>query len=217
MIWTEDNPYIGIIVFMAVNIIMVPLFIPGTIFAILGAYIYGMIYGKTAGYFIDLIVIVISNTLGGYMAFLASRWLFYDCLSGVMHRYKYMRAMNRSVAKHGFKLMILFRNCPIVPYNCFNYLVAVTDMTHRQYFWGTFLGMIPLKAIEVFIFINLTVDIASIIEGEYELGTGYTIILIIGIVMAIILIIILIVLTRRELHNELRLAATRSLESINLV
>ena len=61
----------------------------------------------------------------------------------------------------------------------------------------------PLKAIEIFIFINLTVDIAKIVEGEYELGSIYQILLIVGAVMAVGLIILIGVITKRELNKEL--------------
>jgi len=63
--------------------------------------------------------------------------------------------------------------------------------------------MMPLKAIEIFIFINLTVDIAKIVEGEYELGSIYKILLIVGAVMAVGLIILIGVITKRELNKEL--------------
>lgn len=72
--------------------------------------------------------------------------------------------------------------------------------------------MMPLKAIEIFIFINLTVDIAKIVEGEYELGSIYQILLIVGAVMAVGLIILIGVITKRELDKELHLTRSRERE-----
>lgn len=201
--WVEGHPVLGYCTFMLVNIALVPLLIPGTVLAILGSYIYGLIYGITAGFFIILTLVIISNTIGGYIAFLVSRGLFYECLQPTFHRSRYMRAMNKGISHNGFKIILLFRLCPIVPYNIFNYVSALTDVTHRQYFWATLLGMAPIKAIEVLIFINLTVDVAKILEGDYELGLGYKIMLIIGAVMAVGLIILMGVLTKRELNKEL--------------
>jgi uncharacterized membrane protein YdjX (TVP38/TMEM64 family) len=130
MEWIEDNPVLGYFIFMIFNIILVPLMIPGTLLAILGSYIYGLIYGKLIGYFIIYSIVVISNTIGGYLAFLVSRGLFYECLKPTFVHYKYLRAMNKGISHHGFKIITLFRLCPIVPYNVFNYVSALTDVTH---------------------------------------------------------------------------------------
>lgn len=203
MEWVEENALIGYFIFMVLNIILVPLMIPGTLLAILGSYIYGMLYGKILGFFIIYTIVIISNTIGGYFAFLMSRSLFYECLKPTFTRYKYLRAMNRGIAHNGFKIITLCRLCPVVPYNVFNYVSALTDVTHSQFFWGTLFGMIPLKAIEVLIFINLTVDLANIIEGKYELGSTYRILLIVGGVMAVGLIIWIGYITKKELDKEL--------------
>jgi len=131
MEWVQNHPFLGYFTFMFVNIAVVPLLIPGTLLAILGSYIYGLLYGKAAGYFVILSLVIISNTIGGYLAFLVSRGLFYECLYPTFHRYKYLRAMNKGIAHHGFKIITLFRLCPVVPYNVFNYVSALTDVTHR--------------------------------------------------------------------------------------
>jgi len=72
--------------------------------------------------------------------------------------------------------------------------------------------MTPIKAIEVFLFINITVDLAEIIEGHYELGTGYKVLLIIGGVMAVGLIILIGLITKKELDKEVLEVQRRSLE-----
>lgn len=59
--------------------------------------------------------------------------------------------------------------------------------------------MAPLKAIELVLFINVTVDLAAIVEGDYDLGMGYKILMIVGIIMAIFIMIVIGVITKREL------------------
>ncbi len=95
--WVEGHPLIGIFGFLFVNTILVPLLIPGTLLAIIGSFIYGMIYGKLAGFFIIFVIVVIANTAGGYLAFLNSRYLFYNSLKPIMMRYRYLRGMNRGL------------------------------------------------------------------------------------------------------------------------
>ncbi|CDW87567.1 UNKNOWN [Stylonychia lemnae] len=210
--WIETHQIMGVFVFLIVNIIIVPLMIPGTILAILGSYIYAIIYGKVLGYFVIYFLVVISNTIGAFLSFIISRGLFYECLSPYLHNYRYLRAMNRGIKKHGFKFIFLIRMCPVVPYNVFNYVSAVTDVNLKQYFWGTLFGMMPLKAIEIFIFINITVDISKIIEGKYKLGSIYEIVLIVGVVMAIGLIILIGYVTKKELDKEIQLTRSRERE-----
>ena len=209
MDWVESHPIAGIVTFILVNTLLVPLLIPGTLLAILGSFVYGFIYGKLIGYVIIICIVSVANTLGGYLAFLLSRYLFRRSLEPVMLSYKYLRGLDYAFGHHGFKLIILFRLCPVVPYNVFNYVSAVTKVSHRQFFWGSFLGMLPLKAIELVIFINLAVDIANVVEGNYDLGPAYKYLTIFGVVFAIFLIIIIGYVTKKELDNEVMMHRTR--------
>lgn len=95
MDWVEHHALLGMVAYLTLNTLIVPFLIPGTLFAILGSYIYGMIYGKIIGFFIVFVIVVIANTLGGYLAFMVSRYLFYNCIKPLMLRRRYLRGMNR--------------------------------------------------------------------------------------------------------------------------
>jgi len=219
MEWVKDHAVLGVFAFVLVNVLLVPLLIPGTLLAILGSYVYGLLYGKLLGFLLVFALVVVSNTVGGYLAFLVARGLFHECLQPAFNRHRYLRAMNKGVSRNGFKIVALFRMCPVVPYNVFNYAAALTDVTHAQFFWGSLCGMAPMKGAEVLIFVDLSVDLASIIEGRYELGQGYRIMLIVGGVMAVGLIALIVCLTKKELDKEVaevrRISLERQVQELN--
>ncbi len=52
--------------------------------------------------------------------------------------------------KRGFLTIIFFRVIPLVPYEVLNYTGGLSKIKFRDYFFGTFLGLIPGIAISAF-------------------------------------------------------------------
>lgn len=87
-----------------------------------------------------------------------------------MNNYKYLRAADKGVKNNGFKLMFLFRMCPLVPYNVFNYFIAITSVSNRDFLLGC-LGIIPHLFLTVYIVIQIS-DLDKIIDGDFDFGVG---------------------------------------------
>lgn len=58
-------------------------------------------------------------------------------------RNKKFRAVNKVVTRDGFKVVTLLRLSPLLPLAASNYLYGLTSVGLRDYFFGSWLGMLP--------------------------------------------------------------------------
>src|SRR5690606_11303612 len=111
--------------------------------------------------------------------------LCYDFLKPFLNNYKYLRAADKGMQNNGLKLMFLFRMCPLVPYNVFNYLIAITSVSNRDFLLGC-LGILPHLFLNVYIVIQIS-DLDKILDGKYNFGVGHIISLCIGVVLVVLI------------------------------
>ena len=65
-----------------------------------------------------------------------------------------MKAVDNGLGNHGFKLITLMRLTPLIPFNAFNYAIALTKVKLKHYILGS-VGMIPGTALFVWIGVSL--------------------------------------------------------------
>jgi hypothetical protein len=53
------------------------------------------------------------------------------------------RAVNKVIARDGFKVVTLLRLSPLLPLSASNYLYGLTSVSLSDYFFGSWLGMVP--------------------------------------------------------------------------
>ena len=93
------------------------------------------------------------------------------------------KAIEKAIKEDGFKMVILLRLCPLIPFNLLNYLLGVTSITAKDNIMAL-LGMIPGTIVYVYLggtISNLS-DIAS--SGSLTSNYGTIALLIIGTVLA---------------------------------
>jgi uncharacterized membrane protein YdjX (TVP38/TMEM64 family) len=56
---------------------------------------------------------------------------------------KQFRAINQVVKNDGFKVVTLLRLSPLLPLAASNYLYGLTSVSLKDYFFGSWLGMLP--------------------------------------------------------------------------
>lgn len=105
------------------------------------------IISLAAGYLLDfqeaLIVISAGSTTGAMVAFALARTVAREFLEEKIARHPKFQMIDRAVSKQGFKIVTLSRIAPILSYNLLNYMYAVSRVSVREYFWGTWIGMLP--------------------------------------------------------------------------
>ncbi|MGE4443144.1 MAG: TVP38/TMEM64 family protein [Desulfomicrobium sp.] len=155
--WISGLGPLGPIIFIALYILACVFLLPGAILT-LGA---GAIFGFTQG----AIAASVGATLGATCAFLVGRHLARDWVAGRVAGNATFAAMDEAVAREGWKIVFLTRLSPLFPFNVLNYAFGLTRVSLRDYFFASWLGMIPGMFMYVY-FGSLAGDLASLGVGN---------------------------------------------------
>ena len=124
--------------------VIVPLTIPSSIVTLAGGTIFSLAYGKSKGYFICMAAIWLGHPPAAIFAYFMGRL----CLRSFIRKHlitklRIFEAIDKSIEVEGYKLMILLRVQPIIPWNHLNYILAVTSCSLPGFIIGFYIGMTP--------------------------------------------------------------------------
>lgn len=125
-------PFVYMVVYAAAAI----MFIPGAPLTIVGGVLFGSLFGT--------LYTVIGATVGAALAFLLARFFGRDFV-GILEgeKWKKLGEYDKKIEENGFGVVLFLRLAPIFPFNGLNFGLGLTKVTFKDYFWGTFAGIIP--------------------------------------------------------------------------
>ena len=133
----------GPIAFVFLYILATVLFLPGSIVT-LGA---GVLFGVVAG----SVYVSIASTVGATAAFLIGRYLARDWVVRKIKGNQTFQAIDDAVAEGGWRIVGLTRLSPIFPFNMLNYAFGLTQVSLRDYFFASWIGMMPGTVMYVYL------------------------------------------------------------------
>ena len=134
--------------FVLVYIVAAVLVVPGSILT-LGA---GFLFGLPLG-----VVLVSAGSVG---RFLARAWVAERIAD--LPRF---RALDAATHHDGFMIVFLARLSPLFPYNLLNYGLGLTAVRFRDYFFATWIGMLPVTVVFVYVG-SLAKSLTALISGD---------------------------------------------------
>ena len=140
--WIQGLGTIGFLAFGAAYMLAAVLLIPVWPLSITGGLAFG-IWG--------FVLVPISASLGSVAAFLISRYLARAKIREWLAQQPRYRAVDEVVEEEGWKVVILLRLSPLVPYNLMNYFCGITGVSLAGYLVATFVGTIPVTAMYVYL------------------------------------------------------------------
>lgn len=124
------------IVYMLFYAVASLLFIPGSPITLAGGVLFGQLFGT--------IYTVVGATIGALLAFTLSRTLGRKFVSfGTSTVSQRLQSYDERIAHHGFITVLFLRFVPLFPFNGLNFALGLTKVSYKDYFFGTFLGIIP--------------------------------------------------------------------------
>src|SRR6266853_3300553 len=144
------------IAFVAIYILACVLFLPGSILTIGAGVIFGVVRGS--------IYVSIAATLGATAAFLVGRYFARDWIAKKLEGNAKFKAIDEAVGREGWKIVLLTRLSPVFPFNLLNYAYGLTRVRLRDYFFASWIGMIPGTILFVYIG-SLSGDLARAAGG----------------------------------------------------
>ncbi len=133
----------GPITFLILYVLATVFFIPGSVLTLGAGFLFGVIKGS--------ILVSIASTLGATCAFLVGRYLARGWVSKKIEGNAKFKSIDEAVAKEGWKIVGLTRLSPIFPFNLLNYAFGLTKVSLRDYFFASWIGMIPGTVMYVYI------------------------------------------------------------------
>ncbi|MEN3211631.1 TVP38/TMEM64 family protein [Methylorubrum populi] len=140
--WANGLGPWGLLAFGVLFFLATLLVVPGTPLTIAGAVAFGWAV---------MPVVLVSATLGSWLAFVAARTLLRDRVRRLIERRPALNATVEAVGDGGWRLMTLMRLSPFVPFNAQNYVLGVTDVRTPAYLVSTVIGMLPGTVVCVYL------------------------------------------------------------------
>ncbi|MDE2290579.1 MAG: TVP38/TMEM64 family protein, partial [Elusimicrobia bacterium] len=118
-------------------------FLPGSVLT-LGA---GAAFGLWRGF----ILVSLGSTLGACAAFLVGRFLLRGWVERRLARFPAFAAVAAAVGAEGWKVVLLTRLSPVLPFNLLNYAYGLTPVSLGEYAWASWVGMMPGTMLYVYL------------------------------------------------------------------
>jgi len=148
--WVVDNLWAGVFSFIGVYFLATLLFIPGSLLTLGAGFVFASALGLGWGVLLASIAVFVGATSGATAAFLLGRYLVRDSIKHVSEKYPVFQAIDAALEHNGFRIVILLRLSPLIPFNAINYILGVTAVPFRDYVLACF-AMLPGTVIFVFL------------------------------------------------------------------
>ncbi len=132
--WVQDLGFAGMVLFAGVYALATVFLLPGSLLTLAGGATFGLIRGFAT--------VWPGATLGAALAFLVSRYLARERVESWIQSKPSFLAVDRAVAKQGWKIVLLTRLSPVFPFNFQNYAYGLTRIPFWHYTLASWVGMI---------------------------------------------------------------------------
>ncbi|KAM0962910.1 uncharacterized protein LOC126607383 [Malus sylvestris] len=207
LLWVEHDlgPW-GPLVLAIAYIPLTVLAVPASVLTLGGGYLFGL----PVGFFADSI----GATVGAGAAFLLGRTIGRSFVVSRLKDYPQFQAVAIAIRRSGFKIVLLLRLVPLLPFNMLNYLLSVTPVPIGQYMLASWIGMMPITLALVYVGTTLK-DISDVTHGWGEFSKTRWAFIILGLVVSVILMICVTRVAKAALDKAL--AENEDIDNIDII
>ncbi|MEO7137909.1 MAG: TVP38/TMEM64 family protein [Gemmatimonadales bacterium] len=156
----------------------------------------GAIFGLIKG----TAVVLVAGTLGAAAAFLVARYVARGYVKRRIGTGR-LAAVDRALARKGFRLVLLLRLTPVVPYSLLNYSLGLTRVRFRDFLLGS-AGMLPGTVLYVY-YGMVAGEVAALAGGQaVPHDLKYWIFVAVGLAATIAVSVLVTRTARRALQEE---------------
>jgi uncharacterized membrane protein YdjX (TVP38/TMEM64 family) len=183
----------GPVFFIVLYILATVLFLPGLIPTMAAGLLFGVLQGT--------LLVSISSISGATLAFLIGRYLARDWVAGKIQGNQKFEAIDVAVAQEGWKIVGLTRLSPVFPFNLLNYTFGLTQVSLKDYFLASWIGMLPGTVMYVYIG-SLAGDLATLGSGERSRTPAEWALYVVGLVATVVLTLYITRIAQRALSRK---------------
>lgn len=141
--WSSAAGPAGQAAFIALYAVACTAFLPASLLT-LGA---GAAFGLRRGF----LLVSAGATLGACVSFLVGRHLLRAWVSRKLERFPAFAAVSGAVGQEGWKVVLLTRLSPVLPFSLLNYGYGLTSVRFGEYTLASWLGMMPGTLLYVYV------------------------------------------------------------------
>lgn len=183
----------GLVLFAILYIIATVSLLPGFVLTLGAGALFGVVWGS--------ILVSLSSISGASLAFLIGRYLARDWAEKKIRGNQKFEAIDRAVAREGWKIVGLTRLSPIFPFNLLNYAFGLTQIRLKDYFFASWIGMLPGTFMYVYIG-SLGSDLAAFGTSKCSLTPAEWVLRVMGLLATVFLIFYITRTARRALDER---------------
>jgi uncharacterized membrane protein YdjX (TVP38/TMEM64 family) len=207
--WINGNPGAGVVAFILVYFAATIIFIPGSILTFGAGFVFSASFGSLGiGILLGTISVFLGASSGAIASFLLGRYIFRESVGKLSKKYTAVEALDKALVEKGFRIMVLLRLSPIIPFNVINYVAGVTAIPFWSYVLALF-AIIPGTILYVF----LGASAGSLAESANSGDDNMTITIIV-VVVGVFFAVLAVTLTTHYARKELnKVVASRQAEA----
>jgi uncharacterized membrane protein YdjX (TVP38/TMEM64 family) len=190
--WVRDIGPWGAVLFAAAYVPAAVLFVPGALLTMGAGFVFGLAKGT--------IIVSIGSTAGAAAAFILARNLAHDRVARRIARRPTLAAIARAVEVEGFKIVLLTRLSPALPFNVLNYAFGLTAVPFRTYLVASWIGMLPGTVMYVYLG-SAAKTLASLLSDDTPRSAGQPALFAIGLAATVAVTIVVTRAARRALNE----------------
>jgi len=196
--WIETNLVAGVFAFMGVYFVATVLFIPGSILTLGSGFVFGKAVGLGPGVALATAAVFVGASLGATVSFLLGRYLLRDWVGRkLVGKYPIIKALDEAFQQKGFRIFVLLRLSPIIPFNAINYIGGVTSINLAHYILALFF---ILPGTVLYCFIGATAgsltESGNAVSGPVAIAS-----IVVGIVFGLLAIFAVSYYAKREFNK----------------
>jgi uncharacterized membrane protein YdjX (TVP38/TMEM64 family) len=192
--WVKGIGPAGSVLYAAVYIVGTALFFPGLPLTLGAGFIYGAVIGT--------LVVSPASVAGASLAFLIARYLARDWVTRRLKKYPQAATIDRAIEKNGFKVVVLLRLQPVLPFNMLNYALGLTSIRLRDYILASWIGMFPATVLYVYLG-SIMNDVSDLLRGRPNSGIAGRVLLWGGLAAIVVLVWWLGRIAKKALRDEI--------------
>jgi uncharacterized membrane protein YdjX (TVP38/TMEM64 family) len=183
----------GIAIYAGAYVLAALALLPGSALTLLAGFVWGPVWGT-------LLVSPVS-VLAAALTFLLGRTGFRRRVERRIAGDRRFAAIDRAVSERGFRIVLLLRLSPIVPYNLINYALGMTRVRFVDYLAASFLGMLPGTLLYVYLG-SLVTTLSEVASGgkAFETSAG-KLLYAFGLIATLAVAVLLTRIARRALSG----------------
>ncbi|MGM0557469.1 MAG: TVP38/TMEM64 family protein [Myxococcota bacterium] len=193
--WVQGLGAWSYLAFFGLYILVAVVLIPASVLTIGAGFLYGPIWG--------VIIVSAASTAGAAVAFLLGRTVAHDWAAERVEDFPRFNALYRAIQKDDFKVVLLARLVPVVPYNILNYAFSLTKVGFKRYVFASWLGMLPATVVYVYVGAAAK-NLTRVAAGDVEVGWLQIALFVLAGAAAIAVSVLLMRRARREFEEMTR-------------